>query len=150
MLLKTVCALLRTLSMMVCLFTTLKFLFPTSSIEDFFVFIGCVVPGAGAFEIVAHRALKKYEETVKGRARLGVRAFADALLIIPKVLATNSGHDSQETMVKLLEEASQIEKRNGTSRQLVGLDLATGEVIEPVAAGILDNYIVKKQMVGSA
>ncbi|VUZ48179.1 unnamed protein product [Hymenolepis diminuta] len=111
---------------------------------------GCVVPGAGAFEIVAHRALKKYEDTVKGRARLGVRAFADALLIIPKVLATNSGHDSQETMVKLLEEASQIEKRNGTSRQLVGLDLGTGEVIEPVAAGILDNYIVKKQMVGSA
>ncbi|EUB56639.1 T-complex protein 1 subunit zeta [Echinococcus granulosus] len=111
---------------------------------------GCVVPGAGAFEIVAHRGLKKFEETVKGRARLGVRAFADALLIIPKVLATNSGHDPQETIVKLLEEASQVEKRKGTSRQLVGLDLATGEVMEPAGAGILDNYNVKKQMVGSA
>ncbi|CDI97619.1 T complex protein 1 subunit zeta [Echinococcus multilocularis] len=111
---------------------------------------GCVVPGAGAFEIVAHRGLKKLEETVKGRARLGVRAFADALLVIPKVLATNSGHDPQETIVKLLEEASQVEKRKGTSRQLVGLDLATGEVMEPAGAGILDNYNVKKQMVGSA
>ncbi|VDM31000.1 unnamed protein product [Hydatigera taeniaeformis] len=111
---------------------------------------GCVVPGAGAFEVVAHRGLKKFEDTVKGRARLGVRAFADALLIIPKVLAANSGHDPQETIVKLLEEASQVEKRKGTSKQLVGLDLATGEVMEPVGAGILDNYNVKKQMVGSA
>merc|ERR1719412_2921932 len=29
----------------------------------------CVVPGAGAFEVAAHAALKKYLETVKGRAR---------------------------------------------------------------------------------
>lgn len=114
------------------------------------MFVGCVVAGAGAFEVVAHRALKKYEETVKGRARLGVRAFADALLVIPKVLATNSGHDSQETIVKLLEEATQVEKRKGTPRQLIGLDLATGEVMEPASCGILDNYNVKKQMVGSA
>lgn len=109
-----------------------------------------MVPGAGAFELVAHRAIKQFEESVKGRARLGVRAFADALLIIPKVLATNSGHDPQETLVKLLEEAAQVEKRKGTARQLVGLDLTTGEVMEPAAAGVLDNYNVKKQMIGSA
>ncbi|VDD79622.1 unnamed protein product [Mesocestoides corti] len=111
---------------------------------------GCVVPGAGAFELVAHRALKKFEETVKGRPRLGVRAFADALLVIPKVLATNSGHDSQDTIVKLLEEAALVEKRKGNTKQLVGIDLATGEVMEPAASGILDNYCVKKQMIGSA
>ena len=108
------------------------------------------MPGAGAFELVAHRALKKYEESVKGRARLGVRAFADALLIIPKVLATNAGHDPQETIVKLLEESSRVDQRNGTARQMVGLDLTTGEVMEPAAAGILDNYNVKKQMIESA
>lgn len=28
----------------------------------------------------------KYESEVKGRARYGVRAFADALLVIPKTL----------------------------------------------------------------
>lgn len=60
-----------------------------------------VVPGAGAFEIAAHRALIKFKSTVKGRARLGVQAFADALLIIPKVLAVNAGFDSQDTIVKL-------------------------------------------------
>ncbi len=99
---------------------------------------------------MAHRALKKFEETVKGRARLGVRAFADAMLIIPKVLATNSGHDSQETIVKLLEEAAQHEARKGSASELIGIDLSSGEVMQPVEAGVLDNYNVKKQMIGSA
>ena len=39
--------------------------------------------------------------TVPGRARLGIQAYADALLIIPKVLAQNAGFDAQDTIVKL-------------------------------------------------
>lgn len=46
----------------------------------------CVVPGAGATEIATHRELMKYKETVKGKARLGIQAFAEALLVIPKTL----------------------------------------------------------------
>merc|ERR1712086_398182 len=45
---------------------------------------GCVIPGAGAYEIATHVALKKFLETVKGRARLGIQAYADGLLIVPK------------------------------------------------------------------
>ena len=33
----------------------------------------CVVPGAGAFEIVAHARLMEHMKTVKGRQRLGVQ-----------------------------------------------------------------------------
>lgn len=46
---------------------------------------GCVVPGAGAVEVALANALVKHKPNVKGRAQLGVQAFADALLIIPKV-----------------------------------------------------------------
>ena len=56
---------------------------------------GAVVPGAGAFEIAAAHALLQHKGEVKGRAKLGVQAFADALLIIPKTLASNSGYDPQ-------------------------------------------------------
>lgn len=42
--------------------------------------------GAGAFEVAVADALVKHKPKVKGRAQLGVQAFADALLIIPKVL----------------------------------------------------------------
>ena len=78
------------------------------------------MPGAGALEVAIYHALQKFKETVKGRARLGVQAYAEALLIIPKVLAQNSGLDPQETMVKLLEEYAE-------SGQPVGVDISTGE-----------------------
>merc|ERR1719318_639340 len=88
-----------------------------NAIED-----GSVLPGAGAFEIVAHAALVKHKDSVRGRARLGVQAFADALLVIPKVLATNSGFDPQETIVKLQEEYSSL-------GQPVGIDITSGEAL---------------------
>lgn len=59
---------------------------------------GCVVLDAGAMEVAITEALIKYKPSVKGRAQLGVQAFADKLLIFPKVLAQNSGFDVQETL----------------------------------------------------
>ncbi|XP_022356929.1 T-complex protein 1 subunit zeta isoform X2 [Enhydra lutris kenyoni] len=103
---------------------------------------GCVVPGAGAVEVAMAEALIKYKPSVKGRAQLGVQAFADALLIIPKVLAQNSGFDLQETLVKVQAEHSE-------SGQLVGVDLNTGEPMVAAEVGIWDNYCVKKQLLHS-
>lgn len=54
-----------------------------------------VVAGAGAFETAAYLSLQKFKATVHGKAKLGVEAFANAMLIIPKVLAENSGFDIQ-------------------------------------------------------
>uniref|UniRef100_A0A8C9C7S5 Chaperonin containing TCP1 subunit 6A n=1 Tax=Phocoena sinus TaxID=42100 RepID=A0A8C9C7S5_PHOSS len=103
---------------------------------------GCVVPGAGAVEVAMAEALIKYKPSVKGRAQLGVQAFADALLIIPKVLAQNSGFDLQETLVKVKAEHSE-------SGQLVGVDLNTGEPMVAAEVGVWDNYCVKKQLLHS-
>eukprot|EP00045_Choanoeca_perplexa_P013363 m.151339 g.151339 ORF g.151339 m.151339 type:complete len:536 (+) comp16336_c0_seq1:150-1757(+) len=101
-----------------------------------------VVPGAGAFEIATHRALMEHKRSVKGRARLGVQAFADAMLVIPKVLAQNSGHDPQDTIVTLQEESQ-------ASDAYIGFDINTGEACLPADEGILDNYCVKRQLVKS-
>lgn len=101
-----------------------------------------IIPGAGAFEITASRALSKYKEEVKGKLRLGVQAFSDALLVIPKALAVNSGFDAQETIVKLLEETAAL-------GEPVGFDINSGEALKPSDAGIYDNYIVKKQIINS-
>ncbi len=62
--------------------------FVQNAIED-----GAVIPGAGAFELAAAADLMEFQKTVAGRAKLGVQAFADALLVIPKTLAQNSGLD---------------------------------------------------------
>jgi len=97
-----------------------------------------LIPGAGAFEIAAYHHLMKFKQTVKGRTKLGVQAFADALLIIPKTLANNSGLDQQSCILTLLDEAD-----DGT---VVGLDITTGKAILPDKLGIWDNYRVKKQL----
>lgn len=57
-----------------------------------------VVPGAGAFQVACASHLKAdaFSKTVKGKAKWGVAAFADALLIIPKTLAANAGLDIQD------------------------------------------------------
>ena len=61
-----------------------------------------VVPGAGAFEIAAANHLRTVTvKEAEGRVKLGVLAFAEALLGIPKTLAENSGFDPQDVIIEL-------------------------------------------------
>lgn len=49
----------------------------------------------------AHNLMENTRKTVEGRAKLGIEAFAQALLGIPKILAENSGYDAQETIIQI-------------------------------------------------
>ncbi|CAM9613263.1 unnamed protein product [Laminaria digitata] len=97
-----------------------------------------VVPGGGAYEVAASLSLQKYKTTVKGRAKLGIEAYAEAMMIIPKTLADNSGFDVQDSVIKLVDEHVE-------SGAAVGLDLMTGEPMLPEQEGVWDNYCVKRQ-----
>lgn len=101
----------------------------------------CVIPGAGAFEAKANHSLLNFAKTVKGKGRLGVEAFAEALMVIPKTLAVNGGFDQQETMVALQEELF--------DGQTVGIDLSTGLPMNPVDEGVFDTYRVKRALLHS-
>lgn len=101
-----------------------------------------LIPGAGAFEIRAYNQLMKYKDTVKGKVRLGIQAYAGALLVIPNTLAANSGYDVQDTIVKLQEE-------DRLNPEPIGLDISTGEPAKPTDLGVYDNYTVKKQILNS-
>lgn len=103
---------------------------------------GCLIPGAGALEVAAYSELLKYKPQVEGKAQLGVQAFADALLVIPKTLAVNGGFDPQDVIVRLVHE-------HATSGNAVGIDLKTGDPISPADHGIFDNYRVKRQLLNS-
>lgn len=102
----------------------------------------CVVAGGGAFEIAAASSLDRVcKPQTQGKQKYGVQAFADALLAVPKALAENSGFDVQDTIVKLQDAHYQAEP----GAALLGLDLTTGEPTDTAAAGVYDNYRVKKQ-----
>ncbi|RXH68214.1 hypothetical protein DVH24_028361 [Malus domestica] len=101
-----------------------------------------VILGAGAFEVAARQYLvNEVKKTVKGRAQLGVQAFADALLVVPKTLAENSGLDTQDVIIALTGEHDQ--------GNVVGLNHNTGEPLDPQMEGIFDNYSVKRQIINS-
>lgn len=98
-----------------------------------------VVPGAGAFELAASMYLReKVVKETKGRAKLGVQAFAEALLVIPKTLAENSGFDVQDSILQLTDERE-------VSELPVGLNCQTGKPMIPADEGIWDNVRVKRQ-----
>lgn len=102
-----------------------------------------VVLGAGAFEAALNvHLLEEVKKTVEGRAKRGVEAFAEAMLIIPKTLAENSGYDAQDICIALTDEVAKGNR--------VGLDVTTGEAFDPATAGIYDNFIVKMQILHSA
>merc|ERR1711935_970312 len=104
---------------------------------------GFLVQGAGAFEILAHAGLLEYKQKVTGRAKLGVQAYADALLVIPKTLAVNAGYDAQDSIIKLQE-------AHTDGKSTLGFDITSGEPMDPAVVGIWDNYRVKHQMLDSA
>lgn len=83
------------------------------------------------------------KEKYSGKVKLGIQAFADALLVIPRTLAENSGFDSQDTLLKVIE----AHEKTG---EAYGVDVITGEA-QPVAVShIYDNYIVKRQFLNIA
>jgi T-complex protein 1 subunit zeta len=108
-----------------------------NAIED-----DCLIPGAGAFEVACSSHLSgPVKKNAKGRVKMGVQAYADALLVIPKTLAANGGFDVQEAVVALQDEMA--------DGNIVGIDLQSGEPFDPTVEGIWDNYRVKRQMLHS-
>ena len=108
-----------------------------------------LIPGAGAFEIACHHHLTKLADNVHGKKKIGVRAFADALLVIPKVLAENSGLDAQGSLIELQSAHARDFETNEKSTY-VGLDVNSGNIINPTEAGIWDNVAVKGALVNAA
>ncbi|KAI9738204.1 MAG: T-complex protein 1 subunit zeta [Cirrosporium novae-zelandiae] len=103
-----------------------------------------VVPGAGAFQIAcaAHLESEAFRRTVKGKAKSGVSAFADALLVIPKTLAANAGLDIQDSLAALQDEQ--------TEGNIVGLDLKDGTPMDPVQRGVYDSFRVLRNCIASS
>jgi len=103
-----------------------------------------IVPGAGAYEIAANEYLKKNLHHAQGRAKIGVEIFAESLLVVPKALAENSGHDAQDVIIKMREALA------ANPDVAVGFDIHSGDVLEPESSGIIDTYLSKRHMIGTA
>ncbi len=104
---------------------------------------GKVVVGAGATETELAMQLRKYSQSLSGREQLAVNAFADAVEVIPRTLAENSGLDPIDVMTEL---KAQHDKGNKNA----GINVFTGKHIDSFKEGILEPLKIKLQAISSA
>lgn len=102
----------------------------------------CLVPGAGAFWISCHKHLIENKLINKGKNKPGIKAFSDSLLIIPKTLCKNAGLDVLDSISQAQDEID--------DGQIVGIDLNSGEPLDPTIDGIWDSFRVLRNAISSA
>nr|WP_218120857.1 thermosome subunit beta [Halovenus aranensis] len=104
---------------------------------------GEALPGGGAPEVEVAARLREYADSVSGREQLAVEAFADALDVVPRVLAENAGLDSIDTLVGL-------RAAHSDGDEYAGLNVFTGDIEDTFEAGVVETPSAKKQALTSA
>nr|CAI64087.1 thermosome subunit (chaperonin subunit) [uncultured archaeon]CBH36610.1 thermosome subunit [uncultured archaeon] len=119
------------------------------SLYDTLRVVGCIiedgkaVAGGGAVETELALRIREYSTSLKGREQLAVEKFAEALEIIPRTLAENSGLDPIDKLVELKAAHERGEKT-------AGLDVYTGEIVDMWQRGVIEPLRLKKQVMDSA
>ena len=104
---------------------------------------GKIVAGGGAVETELSLRLKDYAEQLKGKEQLAVEAYAEALEVIPRTLAENSGLDAIEILAELKAEHEKGKKD-------YGIEVFEGKIKDMKEAGVVEPLRVKTQALKSA
>ncbi|MCL4343847.1 MAG: TCP-1/cpn60 chaperonin family protein [Nitrososphaerota archaeon] len=102
-----------------------------------------IVAGGGAAEIEAVTQLRKWAGALEGRVQLAAYAFADALEMIPMVLAENAGLNPLDVLPEL-------QSGHQSGKKWVGINVLNGKVEDMLANSIIEPEVVKEQVIKSA
>jgi thermosome len=102
-----------------------------------------LVAGGGSPEVEVALRLQEYAATLSGREQLAVKAFAEALEVVPRTLAENAGLDPIDMLMEL---RAHHEKGVKTA----GLNVYEGKVIDMWEAGVVEPLRIKTQAINSA
>ncbi|KAG4125809.1 hypothetical protein ERO13_D10G121200v2 [Gossypium hirsutum] len=107
-----------------------------------------VVAGGGAVEAALSVYLEYLATTLGSREQLAIAEFAEALLIIPKVLAVNAAKDATELVAKLRAyhhtAQTKADKKHFSN---MGLDLLNGTVRNNLEAGVIEPAMSKVKII---
>jgi len=100
---------------------------------------GKMTAGGGATEIELARQVAQWAETHPGLEQYSINKFAEALEIIPRVLAENSGVKPKEIISKLYAAHSEGNKNMGFD-----IDGESGDIKDCLESNVLDLMLAKK------
>lgn len=105
--------------------------------------VGKIIPGAGSPEEEVSKRLRKVAEKFSGREQLAIRAFADALEVVPRSLAENAGLDPIDILAELRAAHEQ-------GKTYHGIDIFNGKIVDAGEMGVVEPLKVKTQAIKSA
>lgn len=100
---------------------------------------GRLLVGAGATELELSKKLKAFADEDKSLDQYGIRKFAEALDVVPRTLAENSGCDPTNIMHAL--HLSHVEGSNAAA--CMGIDIESAKPFNALEANIYDLYATK-------
>ena len=103
-----------------------------------------ILPGGGAPEVEVAKELREFATTVGGREQLAIEAFANAVEVVPRTLAENSGYDAIEILMRL---RKAHKEEDGWK---VGINVFTGDVTDMLNLNVVEPLSVKIQALKSA
>jgi chaperonin GroEL (HSP60 family) len=103
---------------------------------------GRIVPGGGAPEMAISAHLQKFASKLPGREQLAVQAFGQALEVIPRTLAENTGMDPLDMLSEL---------NKGKPTEMLGIDPINKKVKNfKTSKDVIEPAAVKRQAITSA
>jgi len=108
------------------------------AIED-----GKMTSGGGSAAMEIALGLRDYAATVGGREQLAIEAFANAIEVVPRALATNAGLDPIDILIKLRQAHKEGKKYHG-------VDVYSGEIKDMKEAFVIEPLRVGVQAIKSA
>ena len=107
---------------------------------------GKAVSGGGSTEAHISKELMSYANKIDGKKQLAVKAFAEALQVIPQTLAENAGQDP----LVVLNELTTKHSKNTPDAIYYGVDVYNGGTANMKEEGVVEPLRVKKQAISSA
>jgi len=103
-----------------------------------------IIAGGGATLMELSKQLRNYASTIGGKEQLAIEAYAEALEIVPKILAENAGMDPVELIADL---RAKHEQSNGTD---YGIELFTQKICNMIDVDVIEPRSVLLQAIHSA
>ena len=103
-----------------------------------------IVGGGGAAEVELAEKLRDYARTVGGKEQMAIEAYAEALEVIPTVLAESAGMDALDTIL-------QLRALHNKGFKNAGVNVLAGKIEEDMTRiNVYEPLLVKKQVIKSA
>ena len=103
-----------------------------------------ILAGAGAPEMEIATQLKKWAQTFTGKEQLAIKAYAEAIEVIPETLAENAGMNSIDAIIELRA------KHSKPNHKAYGVNVQKRKIEDARKFNVYEPLAVKEQVISAA